>query len=151
MDFDEEDLEKDPEEGLEEDAEGDSEEEAEEFRKDNAEGGYNVDVEVEEVDRKDVISESDSDIMMWGGEPPEQGDLMSESGSEIIMWEERPPEPEIVELSDSEEQLDMSNSLSVETSTDSESTSRDEYGDADFDPDLYKEYWDRMDASPFAK
>ncbi|XP_057538125.1 uncharacterized protein LOC130815652 [Amaranthus tricolor] len=119
---------------LEEDAEGDPEEEAEEFHEDNAEGGYNADMEVEAVDREDIMSESDSDNMMWGGEPPEQGDIMK-----------------IVELSDSEEQLDMSDSLSVKASTDSESTSGDDFGDADFDPDLYEQDRDRMDASPFTK
>ena len=48
-------------------------------------------MEVEAVDREDIMSESDSDNMMWGGEPPEQGDIMSESGNEITIWEERPP------------------------------------------------------------
>lgn len=66
------------------------------------------------------------------------------------MWEEILPEPEIVELSESEE-LDMCDSLPVETPTDSDSTSSDESGDADFDPDLYEEDRDRMDASSFAK
>ena len=43
----------------------------------------------------------------------------------------------------------MSDSLPVETPTDSDSTSSDDSGDAVFDPDLYKEDWDRMDVSPF--
>lgn len=29
-------------------------------------------MEVEAADGEDIISESDSDIMMWGGEPPKQ-------------------------------------------------------------------------------
>ena len=136
IDFDKEDPEEDlgedpeevPEEGLEENTWGNSEEEAEEFYEDSAEGGYNAYMEVEAADREDNMSESDSDI---------------------TMWEEILPEPEIVELSDSEEQLDMSDSLPIETPTDSDSTSSDDSGDADFDPDLYEEDRDRMDASPF--
>ena len=136
IDFDEEDPKEDlgevpeevPEEGLEENTQGNSEEEAEEFYEDSAEGGYNADMEVEATDREDIMSESDSDI---------------------TMWEEILPEPEIVELSDSEEQLDMSDSRPIETPTDSDSTSNDDSGDADFDPDLYEEDRDRMDVSPF--
>ena len=82
-------------------------------------------------------------------EAADREDNMSESDSDITMWEEILPEPEIVELSDSEEQLDMSDSLPIETPTDSDSTSNDNSGDADFDPDLYEEDRDRMDASPF--
>ena len=42
-------------------------------------------------------------------------DLMSEEESEIIMWEERPHEPIIVDLSDSVGRLTMIDSLSVGT------------------------------------
>ena len=62
----------------------------------------------------------------------EQEDSMSEDDSEITMWEEILPEPEIVELSDSEEQLDMSDSRPIETPTDSDSTYSDNSVDADF-------------------
>ena len=129
----------------------DFEEEAEEIYKDNSEEGYNADMEVEAAGREYIMSESDSDILMWGGEPPEQEDIISESSSEIIISEERPPELEIFELLDSVVQLDMGDSLPVETSIDSESTSSDDSGDADFDPDLYEEDRDRMDVFPFAK
>ena len=159
MDFDEEDPKEDPEdnfkedseEDLEEYSERDPEEEAKEFYENNPKGIYNADMEGEAAIREDIMSKSDSDILMWGREPPEQEDIMSESGSEIIMLEERPPKPKIFELIDSEEQLDMSDSLPVETSADSESTFSDDSGDADFDPDVYEDDRDRMDASPFAK
>ncbi len=72
---------------------------------------------------------------------------MSEEESEITMWEERPPEPIIVELSDSVERLALSNSLYVETLFISDSTSSDDSGDADFDPNRYMEDQDRLDAS----
>ena len=130
MDFDEEDSEEDPErnlkddseEDLEADSEGVPEQEAEEFYEDNPKGEYNADMEVEVAGREEIMSE------------------------------ERPPESEIFELSDFDVQLDMSDSLPVETSTDLECTSSDDdCGDADFDPDLYKQDRDRMDASPFAK
>ena len=75
-------------------------------------------------------------------------DLMSEEESEIIMWEERPPEPIIVELYDSVGRLTISDSLSVGTPSDSDSMSSDDSGDADFDPDRYMEDQDRLDASP---
>ena len=77
-----------------------------------------------------------------------QEDPMSKEESEITMWEERLPEPVIVELSDSVERLSMSDSLSVGTPSNSDSTSSDDSGDADFDPDRYVGDQVRLDASP---
>ena len=64
-----------------------------------------------------------------------QEDPISKEESEIFMWEERLPEPVIVELSDSVERLSMSDSLSIGTPSNSDSTSSDDSEDADFDPD----------------
>ncbi len=75
-------------------------------------------------------------------------DPMSEEESEITMWEERLPEPVIVELSDSVKRLTMSDSVTIGTPTDPDSTSSDDSGDADFDPERYMEDQDRLDASP---
>ena len=77
-----------------------------------------------------------------------QEDPMSKEESEITMWEERLPEPVIVELSDSVERLSMSDSLSIGTPSNSDSTSSDDSGDADFDPGRSVEDQDRLDASP---
>ena len=115
------------------------------------------------ADEDDIMSDDDSDIIILGGWPVRRGDPMSEEESEITMSEESPPEPIIVELSDSVEQLALSDSMSVGTQTDSasdpafdsasdsdsDSTSDDDSGDTDFDPDQYMEDQDRFDASPF--
>ncbi|XP_057543319.1 uncharacterized protein LOC130821546 [Amaranthus tricolor] len=170
LDF-EEDPEEDPEEDLEEDPGEDPEEESEEDfgesfdeeqgenmkedslgvveepYEDNVGDGYNVDVERGIADRHDVMSDSDTEIVILGDWPVRREDPMSEEESEIIMWEERPPEPVIVELSDSVGRLAMSDSLSVGTPSDSDSTSSDDSSNADFEPDRYMEDQDRLDAS----
>ena len=122
----------------------------EEPYEDNVGDGYNADVERGIADRDDVMSDSDSDsdMVILGGWPVRREDPMSEEESEITMWEERPPEPIIVELSDSVERVALSDSISVGTLSDSYSTSSDDSGDADFDPDRYMEDQDLLDASP---
>ena len=120
----------------------------EEPYEDNVGDGYNADVERGIADRVDLMSDCGSNMVILGGWPVRREDPMSEEESEITMWEERPLEPIIVELSDFVERLALSDSLSVRTLSDSDSTSSDDSGDADFDPDRYMEDQDRLDVSP---
>ncbi|XP_057545943.1 uncharacterized protein LOC130824937 [Amaranthus tricolor] len=127
----EEDPDEDPEEESEENFEENSDEEqgeimeedslgvVEEPYEDNLGDGYNADVERGIADRDDIMSDTDSEIVILGGWPVRREDLMSEEESEIIM-----------------------------NPSDSDSTSSDDSGDADFDPDRYIEDQDRLDASP---
>ena len=66
--------------------EEDPEEEAEEFYEAKPEGGYVADMEVEVAGGKEIMSQSDSDIMMWEEGPPKPEEIMSESDSEIMIY-----------------------------------------------------------------